>query len=318
MALYKYVTAERIDVLQNGLIRFTQASALNDPWDMRPHVERLFGENDLQRMVDPLMPKSDEQLIDSVSQMIDNFAKAKGLPDKSLNEIKRLVIEANDAFPGELRQLLDSAYTETLEEVKKVVPDLAGVVPEAMDKAAGVLSLTGRPDHPLMWSHYAESHAGFVLGLDETHQFFRSPRYGKEGDMGSPRKVKYSLERPRFDSFIDMSLIDSTTDEDAEAFFDKLFFTKSQIWDYEEEWRMIKGLKQAERVLENPMGNVYLFSIPAACIVSVMLGQRMALETKQRLIDFLRTDERYTHVNVFQAKSTSDKFTIEIQPLDLP
>ena len=47
MTLYKYVTAERIDVLQNGLIRFTQASALNDPWDMRPHVERLITENDL-------------------------------------------------------------------------------------------------------------------------------------------------------------------------------------------------------------------------------------------------------------------------------
>jgi hypothetical protein len=34
-ALYKYVTAERIDVLQNELIRFTQPSALNDPWDVR-------------------------------------------------------------------------------------------------------------------------------------------------------------------------------------------------------------------------------------------------------------------------------------------
>ena len=97
-----------------------------------------------------------------------------------------------------------------------------------------------------------------------------------------------------------------------------MFFTKSQAWDYEEEWRMIKGLKQADSVMENPLGNIYLFSVPPACIVSVILGQRMALATRQQVIDFLRTDNRYTHVNIFQAKSSSDKFMIEIQPLDAP
>jgi hypothetical protein len=50
--------------------------------------------------------------------------------------------------------------------------------------------------------------------------------------------------------------------KDAISFFDKMFFTKSQAWDYEQEWRMIKGLKQADKMLQNPTGNVYLFSTP--------------------------------------------------------
>ena len=46
MTLYKYVVAERIDILTNGLIRFSQSGALNDPWEMRPYIERLM-EDDL-------------------------------------------------------------------------------------------------------------------------------------------------------------------------------------------------------------------------------------------------------------------------------
>jgi tetratricopeptide (TPR) repeat protein len=36
MILYKYLAPDRIDVLKNGMIRFTQLSALNDPFDCRP------------------------------------------------------------------------------------------------------------------------------------------------------------------------------------------------------------------------------------------------------------------------------------------
>jgi hypothetical protein len=37
MILYKYVVPDRIDVLKNGLIRFTQANELNDPYDVNPN-----------------------------------------------------------------------------------------------------------------------------------------------------------------------------------------------------------------------------------------------------------------------------------------
>ncbi len=36
MVVYKYVVPERIDVLENGCIRFTQADSLNDPFEIRP------------------------------------------------------------------------------------------------------------------------------------------------------------------------------------------------------------------------------------------------------------------------------------------
>jgi hypothetical protein len=261
MPLYKYVTAEQIDVLQNELIRFSQPSALNDPWDMRPHVERVFTNDDLeQHVMAPLKPESDTQLIDYMSKIIEDFAKTQGVTDKSLDEIRNVLTEANEEFPGELRQLFEVAFAETAEKMKEVVPQFTEIIPEAMDNAVGVLSLTEKPDHPLMWSHYANNHSGLVLVFDETNGFFRSPRHGQPDDAGGARRVKYSAERPKFDPLVSISLLDNMTDEDAISFFDKLFFTKSQAWDYEQEWRMIKGLKQVDKILQNPIGDVYLFS----------------------------------------------------------
>jgi len=316
MPLYKYVTAERIDVLRNELIRFSQPSALNDPWDMRPHVERMITDDDLEKHVlAPLKPESDTQLIDYMSKIIEDIAKTQGVTDKSLDEIRKALTEANNEFPGELRQLYEVAFAESAEEMKQVVPKLTEIIPDAMDNAVGVLSLTEKPDHPLMWSHYANNHSGLVLVFDETNAFFRSPRHGQPDDAGGARRVKYSSERPKFDPLVSISMLDNMTDEDAVSFFDKLFFTKSQAWDYEQEWRMIKGLKQADKILQNPNGNVYLFSIPPSCILSVILGQRMVPEIRQQVIEFVRTDKRYAHVSLFQARSSPDKFAIEIQPL---
>src|SRR5690242_17127687 len=39
MRLYKYLAAERIDVLENLLIRFTQPVVFNDPFECRPIIE---------------------------------------------------------------------------------------------------------------------------------------------------------------------------------------------------------------------------------------------------------------------------------------
>lgn len=41
MIVYKYVHPDRIDVLENGLIRFTQPAALNDPFDLRPSLREF-------------------------------------------------------------------------------------------------------------------------------------------------------------------------------------------------------------------------------------------------------------------------------------
>jgi len=41
MTIYKYVTLERVDGLRHGRVRFTQAAALNDPFEAHPCLTAL-------------------------------------------------------------------------------------------------------------------------------------------------------------------------------------------------------------------------------------------------------------------------------------
>ena len=78
-------------------------------------------------------------MIDFLSQVIDDFAKTQGIVDKSLDEIKKAVTEANEEFPGELRQLFELAFAESAKKMKQLVPQLTEIIPEAVDGAVGVL-----------------------------------------------------------------------------------------------------------------------------------------------------------------------------------
>ena len=45
MSIYKYVVIGRIDILKNELIRFTHPEALNDPWEVKPYIQRLVNDD---------------------------------------------------------------------------------------------------------------------------------------------------------------------------------------------------------------------------------------------------------------------------------
>lgn len=51
MILYKYLSPHRIDVLESGMIRFTQPAAFNDPFESRPHLARQPTVDDLRRLM---------------------------------------------------------------------------------------------------------------------------------------------------------------------------------------------------------------------------------------------------------------------------
>jgi hypothetical protein len=66
MSLYKYVPPERLDVLRNLRIRFTQPGAQNDPFEFRPLVRR-FRRSEVARQL--LSEKWDERFPTAVRQL---------------------------------------------------------------------------------------------------------------------------------------------------------------------------------------------------------------------------------------------------------
>jgi hypothetical protein len=310
MTLYKYALAERIDVLRNGLIRFSQPSVLNDPWEMRPHIKSVFGDEFYEReVVGPLMRRTNDELIDEMTRILFGVLRDNNINHLSPDDLRALVAEADRQFPGEMVEMFSTVIGEAAGVLKEALPHVIETIPSSIDKTIGLLSLTEKPDHPLMWSHYAGNHSGIVLAFNETHEFFTT-RLSDDDPISGLHKIVYTEERPTFESFIDMDMRDQP-----EPWLNKVFFTKSKEWEYEQEWRMIKVLKQATKVIEHPEGNIHLFAFPPGCVSGVILGQKMRDEHRKATVDFIRNDERYKHVIIFEAESSSTSYALSIKTL---
>jgi hypothetical protein len=85
---------------------------------------------------------------------------------------------------------------------------------------AGIFSLSAKPNHPLMWSHYADSHRGICIEFN--WDALRLCRL-------TPINVEYSNVRPIVDPILDSPGL--TVRES--------LLTKADVWEYEAEWRSI-------------------------------------------------------------------------------
>ena len=76
MTLFKYVTAERLDVISSLEIRFTQPNALNDPFELQPNIDSLVGEADILAN----LPESPVDLRPMVTQAYEMLPELRAIP----------------------------------------------------------------------------------------------------------------------------------------------------------------------------------------------------------------------------------------------
>lgn len=96
---------------------------------------------------------------------------------------------------------------------------------ESIEKDFGILCLSETPKDILMWSHYANSHKGVVIGIDPKI-LWRNMTSSKPGGLLEP--VQYKKDYPKVKFF-----------KEQKDVMDKWFFTKYEEWSYEKEWRAI-------------------------------------------------------------------------------
>lgn len=248
--LYKYVPPERTDILKNQLIRFTQPSALNDPFELQPLYDQLLSESELKEAMNPpfefieealrklyINLPSEQQARISVEQLIAHAQANPELIKKSLEEGEPL-----------LRNELSIFATQT----KKMLLDALQTI--------GILSLSETIENPLLWAHYASSHKGFAIEFNTEHKFFHRRRSDKD-ELFHLRKVKYASR-----SSLGRTLSDLNGDD--------VLITKEELWAYEAEWRMLVPLQGAERVLSIDSDEIYLYTIPFSAISGIIIGAR--------------------------------------------
>ncbi len=301
MALYKYVTPDRIDIISNELIRFTQPDALNDPWETRPYIESMITDDALQKDIIERIQK--DEIITKFSESQWNKLNPIQKKITTPKEIETYFTNWANTHPTEFETEYNRILKETIDTFKANQPIMVKGIPEGINKTLGILSLTRDPDNLLMWAHYTNNHAGFVIEFDENHTFF-SPRQSGGETLFGLKDVKYYEERPHIEALLGVSWN-----------WDLLFTFKSKPWEYEKECRMIQLLSKADQIINNPAGNIYLFSIQTESIKSIIFGLRMSNIDKQKIIQLVNNDIKYSHIKLFNTTMEDNSFSISIKPI---
>lgn len=151
MTLFKYIRPERIDVIRNLEIRFTQPDALNDPFELQPNFDSIVAEADILAN----MPESPVDLRPMVTQAYEMVPELKAIPfDFAMHAVEEFMAtdEAREATAEGVRILLKS--------MRDGAAPIRQAIYRAFNENVGILSLSEIPDNELMWAHYADKTYG--------------------------------------------------------------------------------------------------------------------------------------------------------------
>lgn len=106
-----------------------------------------------------------------------------------------------------------------------------------------LLVLVKKSDIPLMWSHYANKHEGFVIEYDLSNLTLQDVK-----KLSFMFPVKYDNKRPKLDAYSMQKFRDSSGNPDIiDLAINTLFevlFVKSKEWNYEKEIRVVTHLSE--------------------------------------------------------------------------
>jgi hypothetical protein len=267
--LFKYLSEARVQILESLEIRFTQPRALNDPFEASPLID----------------------IIPEKKSFIEKMERnAKDVWNNTINDEKT---------PENYKILQNTINELRATALEKMSPSNVGIsVMDLINPTLGVLSLSRTFSNLLMWSHYAESHKGFVIGLDTSHNFFYQKTH--EGLKSAPNIVSYTTQR-------------STTHAGDPDFYAKMFCEKPIDWAYEEEVRIFRLFAQDSKQagIDKYGHPIYLVSLPKECIKSIYIGAHAKSSLKESILKYT-TDKKLT-VSVFEMSMSKSRYELEYQ-----
>ena len=134
----------------------------------------------------------------------------------------------------------------------------------------GVVSFGSEAQHPLMWAHYTVDGSGFVIGYAASD--LKNLTRGKE----RLEQISYQ-ERPPFTMGYEIL-------EDEENIY-QLLLMKSDLWEYEKEWRIIIQLRHTigTGIKDDKGQPINLVRIPNEAVKKVYYTERTPSETVEEI-----------------------------------
>jgi len=276
--LYKYLGPDRVDVLSDGLIRYSPLGAFNDPFEGQPEIKALATDAQTREIFNAILPQEARKAYDSLP-----LEKRAAIPYESWELL--------------VSQQMESKETYLLDFMRKSTPIIQNLLSQKINEHLGAFCLSEVPDSLLMWSHYGVSHSGFVLAFDAKHPYFHEGK-GPTDEFRHLRRVVYREARPS-------AMLTEFKGVD-------IFLVKSGHWSYEREWRIFRALSDADSVHTLVPFDIHLFHYPSEALQSVIIGARASAQTAQSIVSAIRSKSSLRHVRLMRARPDDSNFLLRI------
>ena len=183
-----------------------------------------------------------------------------------------------------------------ISNVEVVLPELQKNL-QSIIKTLSIFCISEIHDSILMWSHYSDNHKGAVIKFLSLKSI-DSPLLGA-------RPVHYSqnLPKTKYTDFLNFSSLHRRNED----IRDLLTLTKSEVWSYEKEWRVVTELTDQNKTHE-------FVEFHPEEVGSIYLGCRMEKSDKEQLTELVRA--KYPKVNIYQAIKNQTQFALDF--LEIP
>ena len=204
---------------------------------------------------------------------------------------------------------------EEIQQAAKIIIDNCR---NYINKNQRVLCLSKNNDKILMWSHYAQNHAGVVIGFDKNYKFIKNAR-----------EVKYSENLQKIEGRILKDLHSSNNQTRNE--YIALFLTKYIDWQYENEVRCFFDVNKLAnyfdeikiqnidlgyiKCLEQLKDEADFIDLPIAkeCIKSIYLGVEMNILAKDEIIALVKNINN--SIKIYKTKKANNSYKLYFEEL---
>jgi hypothetical protein len=208
-----------------------------------------------------------------------------------IKRFKRLYQKFNPTLSRKSRRAQTAGLISDRAFLKQCIANMHQIE-EAIQDRYRIYCLTTEPTNLLMWSHYADNHTGICLEYRCQNVVF-----------GEALKVSYFKEYPSF------SLVDKNNDAALQ-----LLLSKSKVWEYENEYRLIAQEEVAAASRETLLTLGSRLQLGSGMLKSIILGCLMQEAEKKAIVELVKSLN--FPVRLRQTKRVKDKYQLVISNLE--
>jgi hypothetical protein len=230
-AFFKYYSAESVKItLSSTSLKWSTPAVFNDPFDNQFELH-------YEEPTDELVESQLKQFIETITSPEPLRPNQFGPKTEIMEFIRQVHMQTPDIkYTEDYLTHLRGGVIEGMQRVSAYMPEANAEIRRVMADTS-VFCLSETHDNLLMWSHYAQNHTGAVI------EFRVLPEVDSPTLAAKP--VRYSTQLPRL-IFAGLADFERLCHEMVEV----ITLTKSDVWAYEKEWRIVSGLRDKTKSYE--------------------------------------------------------------------